>query len=193
MPTILLARHGETDWNAENRFQGHADPPLNERGRAQARELAGKLRDERVDAVFTSPLRRARETAEIVAETLGLPVIEDEGLREVDVGEWQGLTRAEIEERYPDAFARWVAHGPGWERGETYEAMGERVLDALARIADGRAGERLLVVTHGGPVRAALARANGITQEEARRRTRVIDNCGMASFAVEDGNLRAVD
>src|SRR5918999_3118854 len=124
--TILLARHGETDWNRESRFQGHADPPLNELGRQQARELAGSLTDSGVAAVYASPLARARETAEIVAEVLGLPVETRMALREVDVGSWQGLTREEVETRYPDDFRRWLDAGEGWDDGESYDELGRR-------------------------------------------------------------------
>src|SRR5215210_7285077 len=193
MTTILLVRHGETDWNRDNRFQGHADPPLNDRGRGQARELAARLGEEEVDAVFTSPLRRARETAEIIGDALVLPVAAHQGLREVDVGEWQGLTRDEIATRYPEAFARWLDYGRGWERGETYEAMAERTLDAVHDISAAYPRGHVVVVTHGGPVRALFASAAGITHTEARRRTSVIANCGVAHFAVEDGAVRAVD
>ncbi|HEU0337127.1 MAG TPA: histidine phosphatase family protein, partial [Gaiellaceae bacterium] len=101
MATVLLARHGETDWNREGRFQGHADPPLNDLGRAQARELADRLAREPLAAVYASPLRRAYETAEIVAATHDLPLRSVAGLREVDVGSWSGLTRSEIEARFP--------------------------------------------------------------------------------------------
>src|SRR5215211_8136133 len=100
---ILLARHGETDWNREGRFQGWADPPLNDAGRAQAQALAERLREMPFDAVYASDLRRAFETAEIVAASHGVPVTPDPGLREVDIGSWSGLTRAEIEERFPGA------------------------------------------------------------------------------------------
>jgi broad specificity phosphatase PhoE len=193
MTTMLLVRHGETDWNRDNRFQGHADPPLNDRGREQARELASRLAGERVDAVYTSPLRRARETAEIIGAALVLPVAAHEGLREVDVGEWQGLTRDEIAARYPGAFARWLAYGHGWEEGETYEEMAVRALAAVRDISAVHPGGRLAVVTHGGPVRAVLAHSEGMTHAEARRRGGVIANCGVASFAVEDGRVRAVD
>ncbi len=125
MTTILLARHGETDWNRENRFQGHADPPLNETGRAQAAELAAALANEPLAAVYSSPLRRAFETAQIVGAPHGLEPVPVDALREVDVGSWQGLTRAEIEERFPEQFARWLDYEQGWDDGESYDEMGQ--------------------------------------------------------------------
>ena len=124
--TILLARHGQTDWNRERRWQGLADPPLNEVGREQARALARSLDGVAIDAVYASDLRRATETAEIVAARLELPVQTDPGLREIDVGEWSGLTTAEIEGRFPEAFAHHNAGGDGWEHGETHAEMSER-------------------------------------------------------------------
>ena len=193
MTTILLARHGETDWNRELRFQGRADPALNELGRRQARELADRLAGLGVDAVYTSPLARARETAEIVAERIGAPVEVDEELSEVDVGEWQGLTRAEIEERFPEAFRRWIAHGPGWEQGETYEQMTERIGRALDRIARRHPRGTVLVVTHGGPVRAAYVLANGCTFEEARRSGPPVHNCGLFELRFGEREFSRID
>jgi broad specificity phosphatase PhoE len=189
---ILLARHGETDWNRESRFQGHADPPLNERGREQAAELAEALADEQLADVYSSPLRRAFETAELVAARHGLPAVPVEGLREVDVGSWQALTRNEVERRFPEQFRRWLDYGQGWDDGETYEAMGERALTALEELAARHDGERILAVTHGGPIRAAFARAEGLTHAEARRRGPVLGNCFLARFAVSDGGFKRV-
>src|SRR5512139_4231488 len=107
---LLLARHGETDWNAAGRWQGHTDIPLNEIGRAQAAALADRLRSEGIGAVVTSDLSRARHTAEIVAGALGVPVaLVDPGLREQRFGSFEGLTPRECEERYPGDWARYVA------------------------------------------------------------------------------------
>ena len=193
MTTFLLVRHGETDWNRESRFQGHADPPLNARGRDQAHALADTVAGEAIAAVYASPLRRALETAEILAQRLRVPVEPVDGLREVDVGEWQGLTREEIEQRFPDAYARWLAFGRGWEDGETYEEMGRRVVAALHELAARHRDETVLVVTHGGPLRAAEARASRITHAEARRLGRPLGNCDVARIAVQDGELRRLD
>jgi broad specificity phosphatase PhoE len=190
--TILLARHGETDWNREGRFQGHADPPLNRTGRAQAVDLSVVLMAEELAGVYSSPLRRALETAEVVAASHGLEPIVVDDLREVDVGSWSGLTRAEVEGRFPDQFASWLDCGQGWEDGETYEEMGRRAVDALLRFAAAHDGERVLAVTHGGPIRAAFAFADGTTHAEARRLGPRIGNTFVAELAVADGALRRV-
>jgi broad specificity phosphatase PhoE len=191
--TILLARHGETDWNHEGRFQGHADPPLNATGRAQAGRLARELADVELAAVYSSPLRRASETAEVVAAAHELEPIALDALREIDVGSWQGLTRAEIETRFPDQFARWLGYEQGWTDGETYEQMGRRVVATLLELASAHDGEQILAVTHGGPIRAAFAFADGTSHAEARRVGPGIANAFVAKFAVESGALRRLD
>ena len=193
MTTILLARHGETDWNREGRFQGHADPPLNATGRAQAAELAKRLERTAIGAVYSSPLKRALETAGVVAAAHGLQAVELEALREVDVGSWEGLTRAEIESRFPEQFARWLDYDQGWEDGESYEQMGDRVVAALLELTGAHPGERTLAVTHGGPIRAAFAFADRTSHAESRRLGPRIDNAFLAEFAVEDGTLRRLD
>ena len=193
MTTILLARHGETDWNREGRFQGWADPPLNATGRAQAVDLSVQLMAEELAAVYSSPLRRAYETAEVVAASRGLEPVTVDALREVDVGSWSGLTRAEIEQRFPDQYARWLGYGQGWEDGETYEQMVDRVVGALQELAEARDGERILAVTHGGPMRAASAFADRVSYAEARRRSPVVGNTAVLEFAVEAGALRRLD
>jgi probable phosphoglycerate mutase len=191
--TILLARHGETDWNREGRFQGWADPPLNATGRAQAVDLSVALMAEELAAVYSSPLRRAHETAEVVAASHGLEPLTVEALREVDVGSWSGLTRAEIEERFPQQYARWLGYGQGWTDGETYDAMAERVVAALLELAVAHRGERILAVTHGGPMRAASAFADRVSYADARRRSPVVGNTAVLEFAVEAGALRRLD
>ncbi len=178
---LLLARHGETDWNAVGRWQGHADPPLNATGRAQALELAERLADVGIDVVVSSDLARAAETATIVAARLGLPVVEDAELREIDVGSWSGLTRAEVAERFPEGFARWQAGEIGHD-GETRDALGERVERALLRCANGQAGRCVLVVTHGGAIRAARRAATDDPGEP-------VPNCATVELAVVDGRL----
>jgi len=179
---LLLARHGETEWNRTGRFQGHADPPLSEIGREQAVALAESLAGDGIRAIHTSDLLRASETARVVATRLGLPVVEDAGLREIDVGSWSGLTRDEIAARDPDGFKRWLRGEIGHD-GETREQLTERVVAAVERIAHAHAGETVLVVTHGGAIRALRRHAAGDPGE-------VLENCGTVAAALVDGVLR---
>ena len=194
MPTtIVLVRHGETDWNRDNRFQGHADPPLNDAGREQARVLAEELRGEPFAALYTSPLRRASETAAILGPQLALEPRADESLMEVDLGSWSGLTRSEVEERFPVGFARWLEYGHGWDDGETYEALGGRVVAGLSNIGARHPDMAVLAVTHGGPIRSALAAAESVPFGEARRSIRVLGNCAVVRLVVRDGTLARLD
>jgi broad specificity phosphatase PhoE len=189
--TVYLARHGESDWNAANRFQGHSDRPLTELGREQARALAEIVAVQNVEAIYSSPLERALETARIVADGTGLEVMTRDDLREVDTGSWSGLSRAEVKERFPEGFERWIAGGAGWEDGETYEEMGGRVLAALQEIATAHPGGRVLIVSHGGPIRAIQAAANGMDIHEYRRLKPVEPNAGLSAVAVENGAIRS--
>jgi broad specificity phosphatase PhoE len=191
--TLVLIRHGETDWNRDNRFQGHADPPLNDAGRAQARALADELGAEHFAALYTSPLRRAAETAAILASKLGLEPVSDAALEEVDVGSWSGLTRDGVEQRFPEGYARWLEYGHGWDDGETYEELGGRVVAGLLKIGARHPDVAVLAVTHGGPIRSALAAAEGVPFGEARRSIHVIGNCAIVRLAVRDGKLERVD
>lgn len=190
--TILLARHGESDWNSSNQWQGFADRPLTELGRQQATELARRLADTELDAVYASDLQRARDTAEIVARSKGLEVETTPDLREVDVGSWAGLTRVEAEARFPDAYARWLRGGEGWEDGETYHELSERVLSAIQRIAGENDGGRVLVVAHGGTIRAVHAAALGLDIHTYRRIQRVEPNATLSAVCVDDGRLTAL-
>ena len=161
MARLLLVRHGQSTWNAVGRWQGWADPPLTDLGRAQAEAAAPAAAP--VDAVVSSDLQRARVTAELMATVLEVgPVHVEPGLRERDVGDFTGLTRAEIEERWPGVLSpRLSATTRDVRFGETVEALAARVEDALTRLATTFAGQRVLVITHGGVVRN-LERAFGV-------------------------------
>lgn len=185
MTVILIARHGESDWNVARRWQGHADRPLTERGREQARALAERLRHVELDAVYSSDLRRAADTAAAVSPE----VIEVPELREVDVGSWSGLTRAEAEERFPEGVARWREGFPGWDDGETYEEMTERVVGAVFAIARAHEGGRVLVVSHGGPIRALHAAALGLDVHTYRRMRPVEPNARLSAVCYAEGAL----
>jgi broad specificity phosphatase PhoE len=142
---ILLVRHGQSEWNASGRWQGQADPPLTSLGRAQAFEASRGLGA--LDAVWASDLERAAETAVIVSEALGVgPVVLDPDLRERDAGEWSGLTRDEIDERYP-GYLRDGARPPGWEPDPS---LLERAIRVVRRIGREAPGGDVVAITHGG-------------------------------------------
>jgi broad specificity phosphatase PhoE len=187
--TILIARHGQSDWNHEKRWQGHADRPLTERGREQAQALADRVAHIELDAVYSSDLQRARDTAAVVAKSQDLEVRQLPDLREVDVGSWSGLTRAEAEERFPEGFTRWRDGYPGWKDGETYEAMTDRVLRAVDQIAAEHEGGPVLVVSHGGPIRAIHAAALGLDVHAYRRLRPVEPNARLSAVCFVDGRL----
>lgn len=190
MVSLLLARHGETEWNRTHRWQGFTGPPLNELGRQQGKDLTEELERRKIDAVYSSDTIRAVETAEIVAVRRGLEVRQDARLREVNFGEWEGLTRQEINERYAGAFSRWDAcklEAP--TGGESDLAMAERVLEALSEIADRHLGCQVLVVTSGGPIRAVQAHAQGVDQALARLHFKRSDNCAVLELAIRDGSF----
>ena len=188
-----MVRHGETNWNRENRFQGHADTPLNEAGRAQARALTQDLEPGSIDAIYSSPLIRAHETALILAERLGVAVEQTSALMEVDVGSWSGLTRTEAEARFPHGYRRWLEYGHGWDDGESYDELGARVVSELLRIAEAHPHRTVLAVTHGGPIRSALAVADRVPFDEARRSIHVIENCAAVRLTVRNAELERVD
>jgi broad specificity phosphatase PhoE len=135
------------------------------------------------------PRRAAAETAEIVGARLGLDVQRLEALREIHVGEWQGLTIDEVKERHPE-LGDWRS---GWPGGESYDALSARVLPALLALASEHTNERVLAVTHAGPVRAALAAAMGLSYEDARPLIGPLENCVVFRFGVQDGKLERVD
>jgi broad specificity phosphatase PhoE len=186
---ILLARHGQSDWNAERRWQGHANRPLTEKGRAQAKALAARLAHIELDAVYSSDLRRAADTARAVAEAQGLEAIELPALREVDVGSWSGRTRAEAQERFPEGFARWQHGFPGWEDGESYDEMAQRSIGAVVEIALAHEDGRALIVSHGGPIRAIHAAALGLDVHAYRRLRPVEPNARLSAVCYGQGAL----
>jgi broad specificity phosphatase PhoE len=190
--TLLLVRHGETDWNRDRRWQGHTDTHLNDEGRAQARRVAHELHG--VDALYSSDLARARETAEIIAKAIDVPVRLDARLRERSFGAWEGLTNAEIEARFADAHARWLAgEGAGAGDAEPFRDFADRVhgflRDALSRHPD----DTVLVVAHGGSLRVIHAVLSGLDYVRDHRSIPAVENCAVARYAAGDGKPAPID
>ena len=161
MPRLLLVRHGETEWNAVGRLQGHSDIPLNDTGRAQARSLAARLAPHGITRVWTSDLSRARETGAIVATHLKLPepVIEAD-LRERRFGIFEGLTRDQIAARYPAEWRAWQDKTAMPEGGEPRDASVGRLARALERL-HAQTADTSLVISHGGIMRLWLSELAG--------------------------------
>ena len=166
MTTLYLVRHGETDWNKENRAQGRSDQPLNATGAAQARALADSLADVAFSGAFASDMSRAVETARPVLAGRDLRLTTVPGFREQDFGDWEGLDRQEVAARYPEEYRALMAGAgefapPG---GETDTEFLGRVSAAVSKLGDlwSSGGENLLVVAHGGVVRALIVNLLGL-------------------------------
>ena len=193
MTTLLLVRHGETDWNRDGRWQGGSDTRLNDLGREQARELAEQL-DGSIDVLYSSDLARARETAEIVAAKLGLEVQVDPRLRERSFGSWEGLTMLEIEERFADSHRRWRAgEGAGADDAEAFEDFFARVTEFLADVLRLHPDEEVLVISHGGSIRVIHALAAGVDYVRDHRLIPGVPNCSVARYVARDGKLAPLD
>ena len=158
--TTILLRHGQTEYSAERRFAGRGDIALTDTGRHQAAAAADRLAARGIDAIVTSPLQRARRTAEAVAAATGAPLTVDDGLVEADFGKWEGLTFGEAAERWPDEMSAWLASAdvapPG---GESLADAGRRALAALDRLLAAHRRATLLLVSHVTPIKALACRA----------------------------------
>lgn len=154
---VIMVRHGQTDWNFEQKYQGHCDIPLNDTGRQQARHLAAVLQQEAIDAVYSSDLHRARETAGIIAAGLSLPVTLDTRLREMSFGVWEGRTFTEIYRDYPNQFEEWFKNTSNYTvpGGESVKLLLERLQSFMNDIKSRHSGT-VLLVTHGGVIRSFL-------------------------------------
>lgn len=193
MTTLLLVRHGETDWNHDGRWQGGSNTSLNETGREQARALANTL-DGTVDAIYSSDLTRARETAEILADRLRLEVHLDERIRERGFGAWEGLTTAEVEERYADEHRLWrLGEGPGAADAEPFDIFAARISSFLDELLDRHPEDEVLVVAHGGSIRVIHALARGLDYVRDHRLIPGVPNCVVTRYGVKDGKLAPLD
>jgi len=162
---ICVTRHGETDWNTAGILQGWLDVPLNARGREQALELARMLAGAGFASVYTSPLRRSAEFADIVAARLGLtPPQRNDGLKERNFGAIQGIPKAELAASNPLLLQHILRRGPAsvFELGESMDECADRVLGAIAAIAGARRGARVLVITHGWAMDVVTRHVRGL-------------------------------
>jgi alpha-ribazole phosphatase len=165
MTQLYLARHGETEWNVKQRFQGQSDISLNENGRCQAADLAQRLAEETINAIYASNLSRAWETAEAIAEHHTCPVIAEPGLREAHFGKWEGSTYAEIQASDPEAVQAWHEDMANFAppEGETLDQLARRVSSAYANIIQQHNDdETILLVAHGGSLQMLITQLMGL-------------------------------
>jgi 2,3-bisphosphoglycerate-dependent phosphoglycerate mutase len=168
---VLFIRHGETAWNAIKRIQGHIDIPLSEHGVLQAEQLGARLaREGRIDAVYSSDLQRARQTAQPFASALGLETRLSEGLRERSYGAFQGHDSDEINEKFPAEYIEWQTRDPGFTppEGESQRVFYHRVVHAMEPIVAAHPGGRIAVVAHGGVLDCIYRFANKLPLQDAR-------------------------
>lgn len=189
---LLLIRHGETDWNNERRIQGHTDTPLNARGIAQAEQIAARLAaEERIDVLYTSPLARARVTAETIAQKLGVAPIPDPRLMEQYFGDLEGLSFTELEQRFPDLVRAWQVSQvhiplPGAESIAEFHRRVQAFWDDVGARHDGNA--HIGIVSHGGTINMLLATLIGL--DVNRRWPFWLDNTSLSMVEFVDARAR---
>jgi broad specificity phosphatase PhoE len=188
-----LVRHGESTWNHARRFQGAQDAELSARGYEQAEALAAQLVDEEMEAIYTSPLQRARDTAAACGARLGLRPVPLDDLREVGLGDWEGLAVETVVERYGDHYWRWLTapadHPPSG--GEPLDRLQTRIRGALDMIRARHPEGRVLVVTHGGAIAAFLCGCLGLGLNAVWRVR--IDNAAVTRIVLPAGRLLALN
>ena len=192
-PTRIIAiRHGETDWNAAARIQGHTDIALNARGLEQARRAAAALTGDPIAAVYASDLQRAWQTAEAIAAPHGLPVTRDRALRERHFGQFEGHSFAALEPRYPELCARWRHRDPAFAApgGETLRDFAARAQNALRQIAALHPGRLIVLVVHGGVLDVFYRAATG--QELQAPRSFELRNAALNRLLYAQGRLTLV-
>jgi 2,3-bisphosphoglycerate-dependent phosphoglycerate mutase len=190
MTELLFIRHGETDWNRQQRFQGQIDVPLNATGLAQAARLAARLAGERHDALLTSDLQRARQTAAPLAAAWSARAVAVPELREQGFGVLEGLDVPTIQARHPELWQRWLEHRADYALpgGESQRQFSERVLRAVRELAAQLPGRRVAVVTHGGVLDMLWRAANGLPLDGYR--ACAIPNTGLNRLRWDAGTLK---
>jgi probable phosphoglycerate mutase len=186
---LLFIRHGETDWNRQQRFQGQIDVPLNATGQAQAARVAERLAADRHDALFSSDLQRARETAAPLSAAWHLAPVALPGFREQNFGVLEGLDVPTIQAHHPDLWQRWLEHRADYALpgGESLRQFHARVMAAVRELAVAHAGARLAVVTHGGVLDMLWRSAHGLSLDGLRACE--IPNTGLNRLRWVDGTL----
>jgi len=187
---IILVRHGQTEWNLLGKYQGHTDISLNETGRGQALRAAEYLaEEEKVEAIYCSDLKRTRETADIIAGKLNLPVTCDPRLRELSFGLWEGLTFNEVYERYPQDFDHWFNNTCEMNvpQGESFNQLKSRAVKAVEEISQKHKGT-VVVVTHGGTIKALL---HYINNDNCLWKT-VVEPGSLTYLAIEENNMKVL-
>lgn len=166
MTRLILVRHGETDWNQQHRFQGWSDIPLNEMGERQASAVAACLQETHIDRIISSPLQRALQTAVAIADLHDLPVESLSCLKEMNFGDWEGMTFTDLEKQYPDILRLWQDNQDNPPpNGERISQFGERV-GQLWDVVQPQEDHTVLVVAHGGTIQALLCQALGLPVEK---------------------------
>lgn len=190
--TLLLCRHGQSEWNVERRIQGQAPEAggLTEQGRWEAQQLGRRLHNQGIAALYASDLLRAQETAEIVADAVGLPVQPDSRWREIDLGVWQGMQPEEVDARWPTDRIR-EQDLPRGEIGETFAALSARTLDAIEDLHAWHPGQSVAVICHGGNVRAALMATPARDSANPDPRRAPIANTSVTVVQVNSAGLSA--
>ncbi len=189
---LIAVRHGETDFNAERRMQGHLDVPLSETGRVQAQAAAARLADEPIDKIYSSDLQRALETARIIHEGREIELVTDLRLREFHMGTFQGMTLSEAREKHGDAWERFFIHDadfalPG---GQSRNQKQVEIASFMEEVVRSQAGGRMLVVTHGGILIAMLRHVLGIPASHYFRVS--IENTGIQRFRYKNETWQLV-
>lgn len=193
MPTqLIFIRHGQSTWNEARRWQGHADPPLAENGRVQARLLAHRLSSWEIDFLYTSDLLRAAETAAIISEALHIQPIIDAVWRERGFGALEGLTSEEIQLRYPVIWAsRMIGPMSGIPGAEAQEDVVARASLGCQKVLDGHPGKTIAIVSHGGMILTTLVHLLGLPPN-GHALLGVGSNTSISRVVVEDGGARLV-
>jgi broad specificity phosphatase PhoE len=187
---LLLVRHGESTWNATRRIQGQLDPPLSDRGLGQARELAERLAGHQLAGFYCSDLARTRQTAAEIAATVGIEPTPEQGLREIALGAWEGKTRVELMDEFPQLWERWRRE-PTWDvvpGGEGAEPFAERVTRTLSSIHQRHPNGDVLCVTHGGVIQVAILNVVGRASHGIF--PFLIENCSLT--VIQSANGRSV-